>query len=124
MSWISRNRYAIAGYVIFFLPALVVPAFIHDRVGMRGWIYFAWIFASPLAAFVGNIGKRRKPLFYAGIASLLLPIEIIWYLAYVSTFHVPDREKVAELYMPIIMIALMIMMPLGFALTYIGTRDT
>lgn len=123
MAWISRNRFAVLAYAILFLPALVIPAFVHQQQAMKGWIYFAWIFCCPLAAFVGSLKKKRNLFFYLGLVSLLTPIDIIWYLAYISIFVPPPREKVAELYIPIITLSGMFLLPLGFYLTYISTHS-
>jgi hypothetical protein len=123
MGWILRHKIAISAYAILILPALIIPAFVHQPQAMKGWTCFAWLFCSPLAAFVGSRGKKRNLAFYAGLACVLFPIEVVWYLAYISNFYVTPREKVAELYMPIILLSGMFLMPLGFYLTYIGTRS-
>lgn len=124
MNWIAKHRFAISAYAILFLPALVIPAFIHQQQAMKAWIYFAWIFCTPLAALVGCLSKRRPFLFYLGIASLLVPVEIIWYLSYTYWIGAaPPREKVAELYIPIILLSGMFLLPAGFAMTYLGTRN-
>jgi len=123
MNWIVRNKFALLAWLVFFTPALIVPAIVHDRNGMRAWMYFAWIFASPLAAFIATLKRPRKLVFYLGLASFLVPIDIIWYLAFVTLLYSPDREKVAEVYLPILMIALMLLIPLGFFLTVKGTQD-
>ena len=124
MAWLSRHKIALCAYAILILPALIIPAFVHQQQAMKGWTYFAWLFCCPLAAFVGSLGKKRNLPFYAGLACVLFPIEVVWYLAYVSTIGLPPpREKIAELYMPIILLSGIFLMPLGFYLTYIGTRS-
>ncbi|HEY3781938.1 MAG TPA: hypothetical protein VGL56_12710 [Fimbriimonadaceae bacterium] len=124
MNWLSRHKIAVYAYAILILPALIIPGFVHQRQAMMAWTCFAWIFCTPLAAFVGSLGKKRNLTFYAGVASLLVPVEVVWYLAYISNIAPPPREKIAELYMPIILISGMFLVPLGFYWTYIGTRPS
>lgn len=123
MQWILRKKIPILAYAVFFLPALLIPAFDHDQTSMKAYVYLAWLFATPLAALIGCLSKPRRGIFYLGIATLLTPVEIIWYLAFVSMIHVPEREKVAELYMPIILLTSMFLLPIGFWLTYVGSRQ-
>lgn len=136
-AWLRRNRFALAGYAILVLPALIVPAFVHEQSAMKGWVYFAWIFACPLGALVGNLGKKRTLVYALGIGSFMVPICLVWYFAFAYTFVSPPaslhltpfqaedwkQQLAASRYLPVIILASCILWPLGFALTYMGTRD-
>jgi len=124
MNWFIKSRFAILAYTIFFGPAIVIPAFIHAQMAMRGWVYFAWLFCTPLAVFVGNLGKGRNLKFFVGLAAAIVPLELVWYLAYTSCFNTPDRKTVAVVYIPVITLVSLVFIPIGAVLTYQATRKS
>lgn len=121
--WLAKSKFAMLGYAIFFGPALVIPAFVHQQMPMRGWVYFAWLFCTPVACIVGNIGKGRSLKFYVGLLAALLPVELVWYLAYTSCFATPDRKTVAIIYIPLITLISFIFVPIGGVMTYQATHE-
>ena len=119
-SKISKNT--IIAYALFFGPALIIPAFVHQQMPMRGWVYFAWLFATPLALFIANFGKGYPAKFFVGLTSAIIPLELVWYLAYASCFHTPDRKTIAIVYIPLITVVSLFLLPLGAFLTYQASR--
>ncbi len=124
MAWVQKNRIALIAYAIFFAPAVIIPAFVHQQMPMRGWVYFAWLFCMPTAAVVGNIGKRRTLRFWCGLVAVLIPVELVWYLAYSSCFSNPDRKTIAVIYIPLITLVSFVCIPVGAVLTYQATRSS
>ena len=126
-------KFGIAAVVVFLLPGLLIPAFIHEQEAMRRAVYLAYVFCCPVAAVIASLNRKRNVVFYLGIASLLTPIEILFGLAYQASFlhHVdaaghmasgPSRDQVAQFYLPVFFLTTMVVLPLGLALTYKGTR--
>ncbi len=116
------SKFTVIAYALFFGPAVVIPAFVHQQMPMRGWVYFAWLFCTPLAVFIGNWGKGYPAKFFVGLTAAIIPIELVWYLAYASCFHTPDRKTIAIDYIPLITMVSLVLLPLGAILTYQATR--
>jgi len=57
--------------LVFVLPALIIPAFIHQPEMMRRTIYLVYFFCGPVAAVMVSLGKKRNVVFYLGLAAVL-----------------------------------------------------
>jgi hypothetical protein len=124
MEWISKNRYIVLGYLIFLVPPLLIPAFVHNEELMKRWVYFVEIFCTPLATIVGNLGKKRRAMYVAGIATFLVPIEMMWIMGYRATISPPTKEQIAAWYLPTFFFLVIGAMIVGFWLTYVGSRES
>ena len=90
---------------------------------MRRTIYLVYFFCGPVAAVMVSLGKKRNVVFYLGLAAVLTPIELLCAMSYHASFVHPSQQQVAKFYLPVFFVSTVVMLPLGMALTYAGTRN-